>query len=136
MDLSLLGGGGMFRIRERVKGSIASGVTGEILTINAPIGHVARLTMLATRSSFTQSGISVVNDGQEIVTGTLLNFQTSNTGTNGFCIATATLLGHSAEPETARSRISEIIGEHIVVNKSAGDTATNIYYEVEYGVIE
>lgn len=126
--------GNMFRLRSRVIGTIASGVTGTLQTFTAPANQVARLTYLYCNSTTTQDGISVIADGNTVLSGVLGENDSSPSG--GFVVAEQLPLSSSAPLSDARRMVSEVVGNVIVISKNAGNTATAIDYCVEYGVVQ
>lgn len=127
-------GGGLFRLRNKVTGTIASGVTGNILTLTAPAGQVARLTLLVCSSSTTQTGVSIVSDGNTVINGTLSQNDVSITS-GTFFVSETYAGGSTPSSNGAKASITCVVGEVIVINKNAGNTTQSIEYSVEYGVM-
>lgn len=127
---SLAGGGGLgLRITELVKGTIASGVTGDILVATAPNNNsVVRLFLLACSTTISQSGISVIVDGNTLEDQKVLIENSGNTSLTNFGVtrgsANATL-SHNL------GRYSTISGKSITINKNAGNTTQAINYAYE-----
>lgn len=125
-------GGGLFRLRNRAGGSIASGVTGNILTLTAPAGQVARLTFLFAVGA-TEDGMSIIADGNTVLSGTLgVNLSTIN---GSFAVGETVLLSTSAPFGDGSRIVKNVVGENIIINKAAGNTSQIINYIVEYGVV-
>jgi hypothetical protein len=103
-------------------GSIASGVTGTLLTITAPAGKKVRLNGLS--ASGTQAGISVVVDGATVVATTDLQ---STAGNSGFIVGLA--------PGTSGVNVIQYLQGYSTISivKNAGSTAATIYYSHVYG---
>jgi hypothetical protein len=102
-------------------GSIASGVTGTLLTITAPAGKKVRLIGLQAPLG-SQSGISVVVDGSTVVATTDL---VSGIGNAGFVVGCS---------GNGTNSIPYLQGySTIAIVKNAGNTAATIYYSHVYG---
>ena len=126
------GGGGLFRLLNRVGGSIPAGVTGNIATITAPSGQVARLTFLYA-SGATQAGISVISDGNTVLSGTLSADLSSIGGS--FSVGETVLAATSAPFSDGSRVVKNVVGDSIIINKNTGNTTQIINYLVEYGMM-
>lgn len=131
---SRLSAGNLFRLRSRVVGTIASGLTGTLQTLTAPTNQVARLTYLYASGATTQAGISVISDGNTVLSGVLGENDSSPTG--DFVVAEKIALSSSSPLGDAIRTVSQVVGDVIVISKNAGNTTQSITYCVEYGVIE
>lgn len=135
VPFSEFGKGSIFRLSSRVTGQIASGVTGNILTLTAPAGQVARLIFLASDTATSQTGISVIRDGVTCLSGTLSDDDSSPVA--GSFMVAETVANSSATSKTfGLVVVKTVAGSQIVINKNAGNTTQAINYAVEYGVIQ
>ena len=134
VPFSEFGKGSIFRLRSRIAGTIASGVTGNILTLTAPAGQVARLTSLFASAVTTQAGISVISDGNTVLSGVLGENDSSPSG--NFLVSESFLLSTSAPASDGSIIVKQVVGNSVVINKNAGNTTEAINYAVEYGVIQ
>jgi hypothetical protein len=131
-DSGELRSGNIFRLRSRVVGSIASGLTGTLQTLTAPTGQIARLTYLYAFNQ--QAGISVAADGNTVLSGVLGENDSSPSG--DFVVAEKLPLSTSSPLSDAIKTVSQVVGNVIVISKNAGNTTHTITYCVEYGVIQ
>lgn len=113
-------------------GSIASGVTGTLLTITAPAGKKVRLTGLS--ASALQSGISVLVDGATVINAIDLQVRA---GTAGFVIGNMSTPGGAGGIGSAGDGVNVIPYlqgySTISIVKNAGNTVATIYYSHVYG---
>jgi hypothetical protein len=133
-DSGELRSGNIFRLRSRVVATIASGLTGTLQTLTAPTGQVARLTYLYAASANQQPGISVIADGNTVLSGILGENDSSPTG--DFVVAEKLPISTSAPLSDALRTVNQVVGNVIVISKNAGNTTQPITYCVEYGVIQ
>jgi ABC-type nitrate/sulfonate/bicarbonate transport system substrate-binding protein len=108
---------------------IATASSGTLVTITAPAGKRVRLTGLITNPTATESGITVIADGNPVVSGLTL--------TNGFVAAVGSFTvgnNFNNSPGQGSGNIDYIQGNNtIVIQKDAGSTATAIAYSYAYG---
>lgn len=122
------GGGGVQQITAfEFNQTIASGVTGDILTLNAPAEMLIKLTALSCTASSNQGGISIINDGYTVIDQKVLSDETPATQT-AFYISSGVGLN---SVNSSNGSISDIIGASIVINKNAGNTTQNIIYSYQ-----
>ena len=126
------GGGGVFRTESFSFGNvIASGVTGDLVTIGTS-GKVSKLTHLTTNTGTLQTGIGITVDGVVITVLTDLNNQTP---TNNGSFFVSDTFG-SATATDGVGKLSNIVGEFIVITKTAGNTIQDLIWSAETGSIK
>lgn len=135
VPFSEFGKGSIFRLHSRITGTIASGVTGNILTLTAPAGQVAKLTFLASDTATAQAGISVVRDGITCLSGTLSD-DDSTPGAGTFMVAETVVNSAVTSKIFGLVVVKTVVGNQIIINKNAGNTTQAINYAVEYGVMQ
>lgn len=128
----LIGGGGLgLRVVSHTSGTIALGVTGDILAINAPSeSSVVRLKILNSATGSIQSGISLTVDGNLIWDQLTLN----DNGTPNNSQVSVRPYGTGDNLATVGFQIGviyELYGKSITVNKNAGNTTQAINYAYE-----
>ena len=123
-------GGGSFNTRF-ISGwqTVASGVTGDLITLTPPTGQKVKLVSLIPATMVTaQSGISISVNGVDVITTKILG--SNATVVNSFVI------GFSDADGTAPGRHPHVIGdidEEIKVVKNAGTTSSLLQYAYEFG---
>lgn len=130
---TVTGAGKAFRIEDRVAGSIAAGVTGDILTLNVP-GKLIRLYALGCSTTVEQAGMSLTRDGFLLADQLkLIDTTPTNSGVLAFGVNRS-----PAQISASRAGVFfyEVTGETIVLNKNAGNTTEIIDYAYEVGVFE
>lgn len=135
VPFSDFGKGSIFRLSSRVTGQIAAGVTGNILTLTAPAGQVARLVFLASGTATSQAVISVIRDGVTCLNGTLSEDGSSPAAGSFMVLETSSVQGSNSKT-FGLVVVKNVVGNQIVINKNAGNTTQAINYAVEYGVMQ
>lgn len=126
------GGGGVFRTESFSFGNvIASGVTGDLVTIGTS-GKVSKLTHLTTNTGTLQAGIGITVDGVVIAGLTDLSDE-SPINNSAFFVSDAFA---SATATDGVGKVSNIVGEFIVITKTAGNTIQDIIWSAETGSIK
>lgn len=110
---------------------IASGVTGDIATINAPAGKRVRLVFITTGTTVTQAGISIIRDGVTVIDEKILE-ETVPNGNGDFYI-TQSAVSSSSGLQQVQGILSPVTGEQIIIRKNAGNTTESIDYNFEIG---
>lgn len=124
--------GGDFVPASYTIGSIASGVTGTLLTITAPAGKKVRLIGLAASGS--QAGITVSKDGAAVVSTQALETGAKTTGFVVGGMSNPNGAGGLGSPGDGVNAIPYIQGsQSITISKNAGNTTAVIYYSYQYG---
>lgn len=130
---SIVKTGGDFITRAVNGGSIASGVTGTILTLTPPSGQRVRLTHLSTTAAANQVGISVVIGGSTLISELDLDGDSPNTAVK-FSVGNYQPYGVAAPPMTNYSQFTGKTNEVLTILKNAGNTTVTVYYGYEYGL--
>ncbi len=126
------GGGGVFRTEAFVFGQvISSGVTGDLVTIGTS-GKVTKLTHLTTDTGVIQTGIGITVDGVAI---TGLADLSDESPINNSAFFVSDNLG-TATVTQGVGKVSDIVGEFIIITKTAGNTIQDIIYSYETGAIK
>ena len=127
VNLSQILGGSAYSSNVKAeRGSLASGVTGTILTITAAAGNKVRLDSLYTTSG-TEANIWIGVDGVNINRDTLASYD----GPNGFIVSQNQ--GEITSSGLYRSVISDVVGTEITILKTNGNTANTIQYSYSEG---
>ena len=129
------GGGGVFQPESRVDTTIATGQTGDLITITAPTGKTIKVTYLFSSSTTTrQAGISLIVNGNTLIDQQSLAASVDQSVTGSFYIG----MMASSNPTTIAGyyRIPEVYCTSFVVNKNAGNTARSIYIVYEIGEVK
>lgn len=116
-----------YRVKRLVKGTIASGVTGDLLIANALSGQKLRLVYLNTADTNTADGISLIIDGNTY-------WDAVSLGSNvRFINSTYSIVrgGASSTPNAVENLVHEIECTSILITKNAGNTITSIRYVYE-----
>jgi hypothetical protein len=122
IPLDALAGGGEFRPTNFPAGAtIASGVTGTLVTIPAPANGRVRLVALFADAS--QTGISVIADGVTVASARTVGMINSITPTELVIGASAPISVPHIEARTS-----------IVISKNAGNTTTTLRYVAVEGI--
>lgn len=126
------GGGGVFRTESFSFGNvISSGVTGDLVTIGTS-GKVSKLTHLTTDTGTLQGGIGITVDGVAI-TG-LTDLSDESPINNGAFFVSENL--GTATVTQGVGKVSNIVGEFIIITKTAGNTTQDIIWSAETGSIK
>jgi len=133
-DLKLIyGGGGSFKPSFFSGGlSIPSGSSGALLTLTAPAGKKVRLLSLNVASG-TEAAIQVTSEGSTVIPSSTLTGSSVATG-GAFGIGRIAGGNGGGAGTVVNSSIDYIESNTtIVVTKTAGNTATAIFYSYAYG---
>lgn len=129
-DLKILYGGGGNFVPSFFSGrlQVASGASGTLFTLTAPVGKRVRLAALITSPTGTESNISIVADGVTVVTNLTLS-NGSNTAVGNFSIG----YPYQSSGQGAGDLPYIQANSTIVVSKTTGSTTTTIAYCYAYG---
>lgn len=109
---------------------IASGQTGQLLSVTAPQGKVVRFIYILSGTTTEQDGISLVNDGVTLESEQILAASNGSTSSGA-------RFGVSFHFGSPNSRLyPQIEGESIQISKNAGNTTQSIRYAYETGSYE
>jgi hypothetical protein len=125
--------GGDFITRFAGGGTIATGQTGLLLTLDPPSGQRVRLTHLSTTAGAAQSGISVLLGSDTVIDEMELDGDTPNQAAN-FSVGKYQPYAAGNPPMTNYHQFTGKTGEDLTITKNAGNTAAIIYYGYEYGL--
>jgi hypothetical protein len=131
-DLKLIyGGGGSFR-PTFFSGAqtIAAASSGTLVTITPPAGKKARLISLGSTAGTPETNIEVSVDGAVVVGPASLN-NSVPAGSGAFSVGNIPTAGSGAINNSSIEYLEGI--SSIVITKTSGSTAVNIYYSYAYG---
>tara|TARA_R110002020_G_scaffold217742_3_gene425523 strand:+ start:2197 stop:2628 length:432 start_codon:yes stop_codon:yes gene_type:complete len=127
------GGGGVFQPEQRNIEDISSGQGSNLLTVTAPTGKVIKINYLATGGNTSQTGISLIINGNTLIDNkTLLDRTPSNTGSTVFAVG---VLGDA--PFLSNQNIfQEIYCTSFALNKVGSPTTQLITCTYEIGEVK
>lgn len=127
VDIGTLTGvvSGSFVTQKFFSGEVATGASGDILTITAPLGKRLRLDYLATDAD-PESNIEIHVDG------VLVN--QSSTYLGAFSDANLDRFKVIQGGSSTASTISDVVGREIIVKRTSGSTTNPINYAYSEGV--
>lgn len=133
IKLGLKGGGGIFRAETFVHSqTIASGQTGDLVTIGTT-GKITKLTFFVTNdNAIPQPDITITSDGQNIISGEGISDYTPALNTGVFIAMSST---NSTDVRAEAANLSDVVGEFITISKGVGNTIEPLLYSYETGVI-
>lgn len=134
-------GGGVFKLIGRDFGTIASGVTGDILTrslIDYPGATHIRIVYLYTDFTDSQVGVSVITEKGTVISGTLADYTPVGTtiGSQFAIAANPPAAASSVDQRPYGGILAPIYCDTFTISKNAGNTIVPIAWAVEYGVVE
>ena len=125
---------GEFSALSAVSGIIASGVTGDILTVTPPAGQRVRLTHLSTGAGFDQNGISILFGTTTVLSEKFISGPAPDIGAQErFSIGKYQPYAAGIPPNGNHPFITGKVDEALVINKNSGNTTRDIYYAYEFG---
>ena len=112
-------------------GSIATGVTGTILTLTPPSGQRVRLTHLSTTAGTSQSGVSVLFAAETVVSEDVIDGDVPSAGS----VSVGSYQDYTAGAPTRGNYLFWTGGanEVLTIVKNAGNTSQTIYYGYQFG---
>lgn len=124
---SLVGvGGGFIPSTISAVASVASGASGDIITITPPAGKRAALTVLSLDGVGVESGITISVNGSPVVSGATLGGDGTDVFSNGWI-----KIGYMPN-----ANFNMVLGstDHVItVTKDTGTTSAVIFYAYAYG---
>lgn len=132
MTIELVSGGGI-QVEEFISGklSLASGASGDILTISPASNQIVQLTGLVCSAGGAESGITVTVGGREIITSLILD--TNNESQVGeFSVRGLASASTGNDFTGTVQTINGAAGEDIVVSKDTGSTSSTISYSYNF----
>ena len=124
---------GEFAVLSASGGVIASGVTGDILTVTPPAGQRVKLTHLSTAAGFEQAGISILFGVTTVLSEKLISGPQPNAQVNRYSIGEYQPYAAGNPPNGNHLYITGKTDEVLTITKNAGNTARTIYYAYEFG---
>jgi len=127
------GGGGVFQAEQRFVDTIVKNQTGDLLTVTASEGKTIKITSLYTLSTGTQSGISLIVNGNTLVDQKTLHDSTpTSTSSSAFGVGQ---LGN-ANFILNLGMFTEVYCTSFIVNKNNGIASENIVCTYEIGEVK
>ncbi len=130
IKLSSFEGGGYFTPESVVYSPISSGSTGTLLSLPEVEGKVYKIKYLITSASTTQTGISLIADGETVVDqNALYGFNVAPGASGSFYIGSA----YDGDIERVNQRIDPFYCKSLSILKNAGTTARALEFRYEVG---
>lgn len=129
-SIGVVGSGGGFRSEAIVSETIASGQTGELISLPAVDGKFYKIFLLVAASG-NQGGITLTCDGEDLFSEKSLTYSTSiSTSATHTAIVRAF---SSSNAGLVRNLYQEVLCESFSLHKNTGNTLQDIYLSYEIG---